>query len=135
MADDDDLEEGLRWDGDPADTVASRPTKAPVATEAPEPAEQLSSALLITYGIIAGVYLLYTVGWILAAVRTSSPSSDVLVQIMFQLGQFLAIAGAPLWFSTVFVLTRGRKPGVRLLWLIIGLLVFVPLPFIIGGNA
>jgi len=135
MADDDDLEEGLRWDGDPADTVAPRVAKAPVATEVDEPAEQLSSVLLITYGVIAGIYLLYTVGWIFAAVRTSSPSADVLVQIMFQLGQFFAIAGAPFWFSTVFVLTRSRKPAVRLLWLVIGLLVFLPLPFILGGGA
>ena len=134
MADPDDgLEEGLRWDGDPADTVAPRATKtAPV--ESGEPVEQLSSGLLVTYGIIAGAYLLYTVGWIIAATRTSSGSGDILVQIMFQLGQFLAIAGPPLWFATVFMLTRSRKPAVRVLWLVLGLIIFAPLPFILGGG-
>ena len=135
MADpDDDLEEGLRWDGDPADTAAPRVVRQAPVDEA-EPVEQMSSALLVTYGIIAGVYLLYTVGWVIAATRTSSGSGDILVQIMFQLGQFLAIAGPPLWFVTVFSLTRTRKPAVRLLWLILGLLLFAPLPFILGGGA
>jgi hypothetical protein len=137
MADpDDEIEEGLRWDGDPADTAAPRVVHvAPVADEGAEPVEQMSSSLLVTYGIIAGIYLLYTVGWIIAATRTSSGSADILVQIMFQLGQFLAIAAAPLWFVTVFTLTRARKPLVRLLWLVLGLLLFVPLPFILGGGA
>ena len=31
--------------------------------------------------------------------------------------------------------SRSRKPAVRLLWLVIGLLVFLPLPFILGGGA
>jgi len=137
MADpDDDLEEGLRWDGDPADTAAPRTAKTrAVEHDDHEPVEQLSSVLLVTYGIVAGVYLLYTVGWVIAATRTSSGSADILVQIMFQLGQFLAIAGAPLWFVTVFTLTRHRKPLVRLVWLVLGLLLFVPLPFILGGGA
>ena len=137
MADpDDDLEEGLRWDGDPADTAAPRTARTrAVEHDDDEPVEQLSSVLLVTYGIIAGVYLLYTVGWVIAATRTSSGSADILVQSMFQLGQFLAIAGAPLWFVTVFTLTRHRKPLVRLVWLVLGLLLFVPLPFILGGGA
>lgn len=137
MADpDDELEEGLRWDGDPADTAAPRVVRAaPVSDEEAEPVEQMSSVLLVTYGIIAGIYLLYTVGWIIAATRTSSGSADILVQLMFQLGQFFAIAAAPLWFVTVFTLTRTRKPLVRLLWLVLGLLLFVPLPFILGGGA
>src|SRR4051812_8924732 len=135
MADpDDDLEEGLRWDGDPADTATPRVSNATAARDDDdrEPVEQLSSALLVTYGIIGGVYLLYTIGWVIAATRTSSGSADILVQIMFQLGQFLAIAGAPLWFVTVFSLTRTRKPAVRLLWLVLGLALFAPLPFILG---
>ena len=128
-------EEGLRWDGDGDDPVEPVAKKRP-ATVADETvvAPATSSALLVTFGIIAGVYLLYTVGWVLAAFRTTSSSGDILVQIMFQFGQFLAIAGPALWFATVFVLTRTRKPGTRLLWLILGLLIFVPLPFILGGG-
>ena len=39
---------------------------------------------------------------------------------MFQLGEFLAIARPALWFVAAFILTRGRKPLVRLLWLLVG---------------
>jgi len=126
---DDDLEEGLRWDGD-ADLAEP---VAPVTTVAPEAAPATSSALLITYGIIAGAYLLYTVGWAIAVGRLSTGATTILGEIMAQFGEFLAIASPVVWFGAVLFLTRHRKPVVRLLWLVIGLLVLAPLPFIVGG--
>jgi hypothetical protein len=121
---DDDLEEGLRWDGDVAEP------EAPVAVAAP-PAT--SSALLIAYGIIAGAYLLYTVGWAIAVGRLATGATTILGEFMAQFGEFLAIASPVVWFGAVLFLTRRRKPPVRLLWLVIGLLVLAPLPFIVGG--
>jgi len=127
-------EEGLRWDGDDEPVTPVEKQRPAEVVDEKNDAPATSSPLLVTFGIIAGVYLLYTIGWVLAALRTSSNSGDILVQLMFQLGQFLAIAGPALWFATVFVITRSRKPGVRLLWLVLGLLIFVPLPFILGGG-
>ena len=132
-ADDD---EGLRWDGDDEPvTPAKRAT--PVAHDAEadtaEVAPATSSVLLVTYGIIAGAYVLYTVGWVFASLRTTSGSGDLLVQIMYQFGQFLAIAAPALWFFATLFLTRHRKPAVRVIWLVVGLVVLLPLPFILGG--
>jgi hypothetical protein len=126
---DDDLEEGLRWDGDVPEPIA------PVAVAPTEDsAPATSSALLIAYGIIAGAYLLYTVGWAIAATRLATGATTILGEFMAQFGEFLAIASPIVWFGAVLFLTRRRKPAVRLLWLVIGLLVLAPLPFIVGGS-
>jgi len=146
--DDADLEseEALNWDGErdashvagpePIRAKPVRPARArsgaaddtavddaPVAT---------SSFLLVTYGIVAGVYGLYTIGWITSVLRGGGTMSTVLGEVMFQFGEFLAIASAPLWFASTFFLTRGRKPIVRLAWLIVGLVLLVPIPFVLG---
>ena len=90
-----------------------------------------SSFLLVTYGIVAGVYGLYTVGWITTVLRGGG-TMVILGEVMFQFGEFLAIASAPLWFASAFYLTRGSRPVVRLAWLIAGLVLLVPIPFVLG---
>ena len=91
-----------------------------------------SSFLLVTYGIVAGVYGLYTVGWITTVLRGGGTMSTILGEVMFQFGVFLAIASAPLWFASAFYLTRGSRPIARLAWLIAGLVLLVPIPFVLG---
>jgi hypothetical protein len=91
-----------------------------------------SSFLLVTYGIVAGVYGLYTVGWITTVLRGGGTMSTMLGEVMFQFGEFLAIASAPLWFASAFYLTRGSRPIARLAWLIAGLVLLVPIPFVLG---
>jgi hypothetical protein len=103
--------------------------RADAASVAPLPA---SSFLLVSYGILGGVYALYTVGWITTVLRSSISFSDLLGEFMYQLGEFFAIAAAPVWFAAVFVFTRNAKPLVRLLWLLLGLVLLVPVPFVLG---
>jgi hypothetical protein len=151
----------LRWDGE-ADTsyadgsgtdrarekvdsraaakAAARESRAQVlaATAAvpegsPAVKPEISSFLLVTYGILAGMYGLYVIGWIVAINRTAIVLSDTLGQLMFQFGQALAIGAAPLWFAAVFFLTRKNKAITRLLWLLLGLLLVAPWPVILGG--
>jgi len=154
-ADDDGDDEALSWDGEsdsshvagpkpvrekPARAKPARvakPGRASVAVvdethdddDEPQPT---SSVLLVAYGIVAGVYALYTVGWATTIFRGSGTMSTLLGEIMFQFGEFLAIAAAPLWFASVLFLTRGRRPALRLLWLLVGLLLLVPVPFVMG---
>jgi hypothetical protein len=99
----------------------------------PEPEPRTSSFLLVTYGILAGAYLLYVIGWIVAVGRSTVTLPNILGEIMYQFGEFLAIASPLIWFAAVFILTRDSKAIVRLLWLIAGLVVLVPWPFILGG--
>ena len=106
---------------------------AVVADDSPPAKPEISSFLLVTYGILAGMYGLYVIGWIVAINRTTIVLSDLLGQLMFQFGHALAIGSAPLWFAAVFLLTRKNKAIIRLLWLLLGLLLVAPWPAILGG--
>ena len=132
---DDDDDAALTWDGDDADAVIERPTRAVVTTpdddDAVAPAT--SSIQLVTYGILAGAYALYAVGWGITVARSGLFSSNLFVEIMSQFSEFLAIIAAPLWFALAFVLTRRSRRIVRLVWLVAGLIVLMPVPFILGG--
>lgn len=125
---DDTDDDALSWAGDERDAAAIAPPKA----REPRDADSIPAPLLITYGIIAGIYLIYTLGWIITITRSGTTLPNLLGEIMFQFGEFLAIASPALWFFAVLALTRGRKPIVRLLWLLVGLLVVVPWPFLLG---
>ena len=97
---------------------------------------QMSSAALITLGILGGVYLLYTIGWGIVAIRpavTLFAIDNILLAISFRIGQILTVAAAPLWFVSVFLLTTRRSWRSRLGWLLLGLFVLVPWPFVQGA--
>jgi hypothetical protein len=96
----------------------------------------LSSLALITLGILGGIYLLYTVGWAIVVARTTVtffPLDSVFLEICFRIGQFLSIAAAPLWFASTLLLTQKRAWRSRLGWLLLGVFVLVPWPFIQGA--
>ena len=97
---------------------------------------QLSSAALITLGILGGVYLLYTIGWAIVVIRpavTLFALDNVFLEISFRIGQILTVAAAPLWFVSVFLLTTRRSWRSRLGWLLLGVFVLVPWPFVQGA--
>ena len=129
----DDDDDALSWAGD--DELQPDPapprTARTVVVETPA-APATPSILIVTYGILAGLYLLFTAGWITSVVRSTTSLPSLLPEIMFQFGEFLAIASPALWFVTVLVLTRGRRPIARLALLLLGLVVIVPWPFVLG---
>ncbi len=92
----------------------------------------------MTYGILGGIHLIYLAGWVVALQRLnilSVPSTDALSETMFQLGEALAIISPVAWFAAAFMLTKGRRPIIRLLWLVAGLVVVAPWPFVLGAWA
>ncbi len=91
------------------------------------------SALLVVYGVFAGVYLLYVVGWIIGVRRDPFTSPNLFFEVMYQFGEFLAIMSPVLWFGLTLLLTRQRTAVVRLVWLVVGMLVVAPLPFLLSG--
>ena len=146
-------EEALAWAGDeptsagrvaaqpPAGRVAPKPPAGRVAPKGrietppetdPATKRPTPAPLLITYGLIAGLYLIYTVGWILSVAKGAPTRATVFDDIMFHVQQGLAVASPVLWFGAVFLLTRDRKPLVRLLWLLVGLAVVIPWPTVLG---
>jgi hypothetical protein len=117
-----DLPEGWAVTGSPGGYV-----------DAPTDKVAMSSPALVGLGILAGVYLLYTIGWVIGVGRLTNPFSDPLAQFMFSLGTWLAIAAPAVWFASSYWLTRGR-PRLRWTWLILGVLLLAPLPFIAGTG-
>ena len=130
MEDDD----ALTWDDgtDDATHVDGRAASSAVAVDAPA---ATGSASLVVYGILAGAYLLCTIGWILASLQDQVPFASLLLEIMRQLGQFLAIAAPALWFATTFLLTGRRTAFLRIAWLVAGAVLLAPWPFILGAAA
>jgi hypothetical protein len=142
MAEPDD-DAALAWAGDePPVAPAARPSRtvepAPEVelVETPSTAKpQMPAALLVTYGILAGAYLIYTIGWVVSVQRYNASfvvSSEPLNAFMFGLGQVLALLSPALWFAAALLLTRGRKPVIRLLILLVGLIAVLPWPFVLG---
>jgi hypothetical protein len=109
---------------------------APVA----EPAVQRSSALLVGFGIAAGVFVLYVIGWIIGIPRAKVVMDGGLGQqglaaIMETIGAGVAIASGPLWFACVLLVTRKSRTIVRLLWMALGIVLLIPWPLLAGGTA
>jgi hypothetical protein len=95
-------------------------------------APAMSAPMLLAIGILAGAYLLYTAGWFTSAVRNIAMPVGVLDVFMFQLREYLAVLAPPAWFGATLLLTRHTKPVTRLLWLVLGAIVLLPIPFILG---
>ncbi|KIC57653.1 hypothetical protein [Microbacterium hominis] len=99
----------------------------------PDEPTQMSNAMLVTLGILAGAYLLFTIGWIIGGLRLQGTAEFLVSPVGYAAALWLAVAAAPVWFLTVFVLTRAAKAWVRVLLLVGGLALLVPWPFILVG--
>lgn len=148
-------EDALRWEGDEQAPAAAVPDPAlpegwnavgkgsesvgrvprdGTVTPAGEPAP-LGSVSLVAIGVIAGVYALYIVGWIIGGFRLreglvqTSLVSDFSFYFMF----WLAVAAPLLWFAAAWLTTRRSAVWVRIVSLVVGMLVLVPWPFVLVG--
>lgn len=128
-------DDALRWAGDNDPTLASGDAPARDGQgDADAPGDfATSSVALVGVGILAGIYLLYTIGWFLGVTRLGNPLADPLGRTLFGLGGWLAVAAPLVWFGTTYVLT-GDRPRLRLIWLLIGVVLLAPLPFISGAG-
>lgn len=114
--------------------VVGKPGRVATAPEDHRPG-QLSSVGLVSYGVVAGVYLLYTIGWLIAAQRTVGAPTDIVGGAMFTVGLWLAVLAPALWIAATFWVTRGSASfRARILSLSVGVLVLAPWPFIVGAN-
>ncbi|PPI27747.1 hypothetical protein [Rathayibacter sp. AY1B5] len=156
---DDADDEALEWAGEGADptlaagTARVRRTTRTVAgagtaddgsdddgSDDEDPADEAasSSALLIAAGIAAGLYLLYAIAWAITATRQSPVAAagfagDALGGALYSLGLGLAVLAPPVWFAVVLLATRDARVRTRVLWLVAGLVLLAPLPFLKGA--
>lgn len=158
----DEDEEALGWGGDDDPTLAPvKPAGAAAAAATPTAARrtveeeadeaedllaekdlaeaeketaQLSSAALIAYGVLGGVYLLYTIGWVISFTRVEIADIVTFGTVTDLVARTLAIAASPLWFISALLLTQKKDIRWTFIWLVVGVLVLVPWPFLLGGK-
>ena len=130
------LPAGFTAVGKDADTVGLATAESQNGERAAdEPAERkpMTNAMLITFGILSGFYLLFTLGWLIGGFRLQGSAQYLVTDVMFQGSFWLAVIAPALWFGTVYLLTRGSAAWVRIVWLIAGAVLLVPWPFIMVG--
>ncbi|QEW03444.1 DNA polymerase III subunit gamma/tau [Microbacterium lushaniae] len=104
----------------------------PAAAFAAEPTA-LGNAGLVGVGMIAAAFILYSVGWLIVSVRLQSVGA-IPVPSVSLITITLAAAAAPLiWFAAAYSLTRRSRTWVRFTWLIAGVVLLVPWPFLVTG--
>jgi len=128
-------DEGLSWGTENDPTHVDAPVADHPADDAERGEPGMNSALLVTLGVFGGVFLLFIVGWLIAVQRTTAPSANLFFAFMYQLRGILAIVAPAAWFVGVLVLARERRAGARILWLVLGVILLAPWPFIVGPGA
>jgi hypothetical protein len=93
----------------------------------------MGNAMLITLGILGGIYLLYAIGWLIGGLRLQGRAEYLVTDVMYQGSFWLAVLAPLLWFATVFVMTLRSHAWVRIVWLIAGVALLLPWPFVMIG--
>jgi hypothetical protein len=136
-AEHDDADEGLSW-GDESDaTYVDAPQNAvlPERAKPSRPARETDgSGSLVGMGVFGGIYLLYTVAWLISGsvlpVTGGSAVSDVFAEVL----RVVAIMAPAFWFVGTLWLGQQSSLRTRFVWLVIGVLVLVPWPFIMTRS-
>jgi hypothetical protein len=156
-------DEALSWDGDDDPTLeprmeparaakAMRPPKAPRPERTARPAHAaapatagaevdaagdqpavLGNVALVALGLIAGAYLFFAVGWLIAGLRLQVLSGVLVSPVMYTAGVWGAALAPVVWFVAALALTRRSRAWVRFSWLIAGIVLLVPWPFLQTG--
>lgn len=91
-----------------------------------------SATELVVLGVLGGIYLLYVIGWLITATGPAPQLADPVAQFMYGLGRWFAVLAPALWLGTVLWLLAARRRA-RLMWLIAGAVLLVPVPFLLRG--
>ncbi len=125
-------EAGVSRHDDGFDTSTASTTQPADAAQsvAPEKASTLAdSVVLVSTGVFAGIYLLFTVAWLITALRDPIHFADPLAEAMFIGGLGAAVLASPAVFIAVLTFTGSRPKAIRFLLLLVGALVLVPWPY------
>ncbi|MFT4157545.1 MAG: hypothetical protein QM630_06405 [Microbacterium sp.] len=93
----------------------------------------LSTPMLLMLGVVGGIYLLYSAGWLIGGMRLKPLAGLIVSDAMFLPWYVLAIAAPAIWFLAVWVLTRRAASWVRGMLLFLGVVLLVPWPFVTVG--
>jgi hypothetical protein len=90
-----------------------------------------SVALAVAGGVVA---VTYTIAWVIGVERLPLSGPTLVLEVIYQFAEFLAIIASFVWVMTTIVLTRDR-PAVRAGWLALGTLLLMPWPVVLGVIA
>ncbi|MER3390642.1 MAG: hypothetical protein RJQ01_11510 [Microcella sp.] len=93
-----------------------------------------SLATRLVTGAGAVLYLAYSIAWIVGVGGLQLSGPTLVLEVVYQFAEFLAIIASALWFGATLVLTAGHI-GRRAGWLSLGALVLLPWPFVLGVLA
>lgn len=145
-----DSDDALSWDGDESVSPPERATRARSAQQSEPPSSPqrrpasdapvvdderapLSTGILLTLGIVGGIYLLYSVGWVVGGLRLKPLANLIVADAMYVPWFILAVAAPALWFLASWVLTRSKAAWIRIALLVVGVVLLVPWPFVTVG--
>lgn len=98
-------------------------------TSDPTPSGSVGDSIaLVATGVFAGIYLLFTVAWLITALRNPVQIADPLGNFMFALGLWLAVAAGPATFVASLI-AGSNKLWVRFACLVVGAAVLIPWPY------
>lgn len=124
-------DEALSW-GDADDATHVDAAHNPLHTGAGrerDPEAPAGSGALVGFGVFGGIYLLYTVAWLISGSVMSGIAgfgSEVL--------RVLAIMAPAFWFVATLWVGQRSTNRAKFTWLVVGALVLVPWPFILTRS-
>jgi hypothetical protein len=98
----------------------------PAALELPAPGLRLLTAAF------AVVFVLWSVGWIISVGLVPISGPTLVIEVLYQFSEFLAIVASALWFAATVALTPQHRLAPRLGWFALGALVLLPWPLVLG---
>jgi hypothetical protein len=130
-------EDALRWEGDDALSAPARPRTPTAVAEPPTAGSRTNghAAGLVAIGVLGGVFLLETLGWIqsvngVVLRSTISPGSGTPIELaafaVNVLGRIAAVLAPALWFAVA--VWRLRITTHCVAWLVVGAIILLPWP-------
>jgi len=98
----------------------------PAASDLPAPGLRLLTAAF------AVVFVLWSVGWIISVGLVPISGPTLVIEVLYQFSEFLAIVASALWFAATVALTPQHRLAPRLGWFALGALVLLPWPLVLG---
>ncbi|OIH92266.1 MULTISPECIES: hypothetical protein [unclassified Curtobacterium] len=128
-------DDALSWgDADDATHVDAAHNPVRVKDRTPhDPEAPTGSGALVGMGVLGGLYLLYTVAWLVSASLLTVTGTG-LAGIASETMRVLAIMAPALWFAATLWLCQGHRDRTRFTWLVVGAVVLIPWPFIMTRS-
>lgn len=129
-------DEALNWDGDDDVVRGDEPEEDEKEAKPKrgifDVVREMSGAERVTAALFVVVSIAWAVGWGIVVGQNPIWIPNMVISVMYELGEFLAIIASPLAVFTVAQLARGRA---RLMWLIGVIVVTFPWPLVLEGIA